>query len=682
LSQYSENQFACFYEFPSGFLPIATILSNETTRYSLSQSNIFKLGEALLQSMEVSSTSTFAFHSLDPSSILWSPITGEHLLVGIGASLGVGKYFCSIPGCKSPSTESEIGISATVFHFGLLFYQLLVGHCPVSDIHNTQSRYETTKLSDLLSQLSILPHFRMILGRLLNPDPDRRYSSLKDLSFDFIQANSSRKEIETIPSTNLEKKVLATLKDFVDFRLRIISRNPNMSSSSPIIRVGRVIEELANTIQYLPPDMTRLWSVGLENQAIFAEFPSSSHAKRISPEGRRLLDIAYGWEKFHKDRLTTLDRPTALTRLLLYRTLAIESLATFAGIILGLSDEEKTTITNQTTEFSRIIDASMIQDEIEKEVALQTDVSKYQLTLSKKDLLDLQRMPNWISKKSNILEFVPSLRILGIFLVINSNNVDVFVDDIIKFRTKLALQSRTKNVSKLIWIMLKVLPTLDEQMTDFYSLCNTYSNNHKILFENNIWARFEDYYRYMHGFNLAKRKAAQVYSYQVKNYRNEVEGLIEIVSFRTLSLPFETKGTFISGNPAIIDQEILRPVLVDIIYENKKTPVLSAVLAPMARFLELPFKRRRLSPYKILSFFKGHKNLYKVIQGLSLLVLILLVWILSETIISSISGSPNPIAQGILTVVSAIFASLYGDNIKKFMNVMNPEDNDQILKKK
>lgn len=681
LGKYSETQFSCFYEFPVEYLPLSEILSDETVIASLSQSNIFQLGQDLLESIKQSGTAKFTIHSLDPFSILWSPITGKHFFIGIGASLSAGKYYCSVPGCKNASSDSEIGIASTVLNFGLLMYQLLVKHCPIVDVFSTTSKYSSVKLFDLLKELDVLPHYKMILGRLLNSDPGKRYGKISDLASDFKQANHFRKIIEKSPDLRDDEKTLVILMDFVTFRLRIISRNPTMNSNSTLTSASRMIDELANVIQYLPNNMTNLWSVGLEDKARFVEFPADSKTRKLSPEGKRLLDIAYGWEKIHRFKTSHLDQLTALPRLFLYRVLAIESLATFVGILANLNEEQYSSFQSQLTKFSETLDALFIPDENEKEIILRTTFQDYPLTITKKDLLDLQRMPRWIKSKGNLSEFIPTLRILGIFLVIISYQVKVIVDSDSKLTTSPILKNKVDDVSKLIWVLLKSLPSLDDQIRNFHSICSDDAQDHNLV-ESDVWLRFVDFLEFISILNPAKRKSAQVYSYQVKNYRNEADGLLEFISFRKHSLPFDTKETFISGNPALIDPDILRPVLVDVIKLENHSTKPSSVFAPLGKFTELPFKKRRIALFDIVKFANKSKDVYKAAQYLCSALIGIAIWFLAESINQTISGSPQPVISATSAIVSAIFTGIFTENAKKFINMVNPEDNDLLIRDK
>jgi hypothetical protein len=429
LVKYSDIKFACLYEIPDGFSTIANMMANEHAKESLSQSNVFSLGEKLLKFMSEIQRPDFHLHTIDPLSVLWNPLSGTAMLLGIGGNLGTGKYFCGIQGCKTPLGEDEVGISAAAYNFGLFIFQLLLGSCPLEQIKSVKSKYYSTKLPDVLSSLNVLPHYKMILGRLLNSEPNKRYNNLANLLSDFKQANKFRSDLDKSAHQNEDIKHALTLVDFILFRLRVISRNPNLKSDSSVWRSKAIIDELANTLQYLPEKLLRFWEVGLENNHGDGEFPQPKDVRKISLEGKRLMDIAYGWEKLCNQYGLKDNSLTPLARVFLYRCIVIETMASFSGFMGALSINQANIVEQRLTKFSDIIDTLIVQQDNEKEITLRILSNDYKVYITKKDLFEIRQLLYWRTKITVSRESITSLKVLGLFWVLARCDVAVIVDE-------------------------------------------------------------------------------------------------------------------------------------------------------------------------------------------------------------------------------------------------------------
>ena len=98
----------------------------------------------------------------------------------------------------------------------------------------------------MLANLTVLPHYKMILGRLLNSEPNKRYNNLFNLLSDFKQANKFRFDLNDFKQRSEDVKQALILVDFIFFRLRVISRNPNLKSDYYMT----AIQQLSN-LKYL-----------------------------------------------------------------------------------------------------------------------------------------------------------------------------------------------------------------------------------------------------------------------------------------------------------------------------------------------------------------------------------------------------------------------------------------------
>ncbi len=504
LVKYSDTKFACYYEIPDGYSTIAKIVANDVAKESLSQNNILQLCEHLLENIEKYKKHNFCFHSIDPLSVLWSPLTGTFFLVGIGASLGTGKYQCGIDGCKEPTGDDEIGVSATIFHFGLLMFQLLSFNCPIEKMHGVRSKYLPIPLSDLLNNLNVLPHYRMILGRVLNPDPDKRYGDIGHLLLDLKQANRFKKDLD-IPGKYEEKSRLTiTLIDFMLFRLRVILRNPNLPKNSSIPRSKSIIDELANTVKYLPDNLVDLWEVGLERHSRYNEFPAEKVVKKSSLEGIRLMDIAYGWEKVCDSYKLRNSRLTPLSRVFLFRSFAIEALASYSGLLGSLTETQYTEAKSCSVEFSEHVERIIGSEHDDAEISIKVNSNQYSVILSKKELFELQRLPLWRQGDVNFYSYVSSLKVLGIFLVLSLSPVEININGGTKCFDNHVGKKNVIN-EKEIWALLYLLPALDKQIDSLQEMLDDNSEENDII-NNDVWLKFVDLFTFIAKVNPAQSK--------------------------------------------------------------------------------------------------------------------------------------------------------------------------------
>jgi hypothetical protein len=675
LVKYSDTKFACYYEIPEGYSSIAKIIASDVARESLTQNNVLQLGEGLLENIEKLQNPNFFFHSIDPLSVLWSPLTGRHFLVGIGASLGTGKYQCGVDGCKEPTGEDEIGVTATIFHFGLFIFQLLSFSCPIEKMHAVRSKYLPIPLSDLLNNLNVLPHYRMILGRALNPDPDKRYEDIRHLLSDLKQANRLKKDLDTPGRYDEKTRLTIILVDFMLFRLRVILRNPTLPKDSSIPRSKTIIDELANTVKYLPESLVEFWNVGLERHSHYVEFPDRNEVKKSSLEGTRLIDIAYGWEKVCDSYNLRNSHLTALSRVFLFRSFAVEALASYSGLLANLSESQFEKIKSRSIDFSEQAERILGHQQDETEISIKVNSAEHIIFLSKRDLFELQRLPLWRQGDVNYYSYISCLKVLGIFLVLSQCSVELKVNGEVAYFENCA-HKKVSFDEKSIWALLYLFPALDKQIESLQEVLDGSEDNN--IVNNDVWLNFADLFTFITKLNPARRKPGHIYSYQEKSYKLDADGRLEFGLFWKQGMKFDTKWVFVSGNPKSLDQDIQRPILFDLVKLSDKTEKITSVFAPIGRFVELPFKKRRIPFLNISMFIYKQKRKYEVFRLGGIIFIGLVISWFAGSAVAMLTGSPHPILAGgvgVLSAVSTYFLTTYGERLIKNID---PEDYDLV----
>lgn len=199
-----------------------------------------------------------------------------------------------------------------------------------------------------------------------------------------------------------------------------------------------------------------------------------------------------------------------------------------------------------------------------------------------------------------------------------------------------------------------------------------------ILLQNDVWHKFTELQKCVMGLNPAKRKIANIHNYQVQNYKGDAGGLLEYgwLPFKKTKV-FDTRHLYISGNPALFEQKLGRPVLVDLVNSSKQSlSTVSSILAPAGRLTELPFKKRSMRVFGIKEFIRVYQKMLTfasvAIFGLLGVYIAELVTISQEV---NNSSSTNPVGAALGMFFGFVFSS-FGE---KFLKEIYPEDNDIII---
>ena len=259
------------------------------------------------------------------------------------------------------------------------------------------------------------------------------------------------------------------LMDFVIFRLRIVARNPNLLEQSPITRSQRTVEELADSLRYLPTKMLKNSPIILDQKPVNIIFPSANKIRDISPEGRRLLEISQGWEKLSQEYKNQ-KLPTALfTFICLYQVLSIEVQATLVASIdiacindRGLLIKSAESIVNAIfTQFSgdEPLELDLYSSFFQNNV-IHVEITKEQLGLLNRFIEEIKNHSddNHSPKLNSLTTFSLIYTLLGLPVeIFHRNNLIYKTTPILNFGKKIS-------ASKNIWSFLFEFPQLDRKI--------------------------------------------------------------------------------------------------------------------------------------------------------------------------------------------------------------------------
>lgn len=345
----------------------------------------------------------------------------------------------------------------------------------------------------------------------------------------------------------------------------------------------------------------------------------------------------------------------------------------------ALSTDQLHAIEQRLTKFSDTVDSLIVQKDSEKEFTLRALSNDYKVYLSKKDLFEIRQLLNWRSKIAVSRESISSLKVFGVFWSLVRCNVEVIVDERTVDTLNLPTLIKSKNSldEKSIWILLGLLPAMDKQVSSFQDFFEDMSVT-SILLQNDVWHKFTELQKCVMGLNPAKRKIANIHNYQVQNYKGDAGGLLEYgwLPFKKTKV-FDTRHLYISGNPALFEQKLGRPVLVDLVNSSKQSlSTVSSILAPAGRLTELPFKKRSMRVFGIKEFIRVYQKMLTfasvAIFGLLGVYIAELVTISQEV---NNSSSTNPVGAALGMFFGFVFSS-FGE---KFLKEIYPEDNDIII---
>ena len=674
-SEDGSDKVFCLYEKPEGFQTLKEWLQHPNAEGLLPISVVLELGLSLIQAISKTKCDNFHLQSVDPLNVLWNP-DGEIKLLNIGASLGIPSYQCSVPECPVSSSRDEIGPSTATYHLGLLLLQLVRKECPLQAVNLTRARYgDRLTLPDLVDIPDISPHFRLILVRMLQKVPDYRYSSLNCLEQDLRDAVAFTSSLSTLRYRHdRDATAWPTLQDFVAFRLKIISRNPDFQTRPPIIRAHSMLKALSDSLAFLPGSMLLTWQVYTRMRPQSSIFPSSFQARNLSPEGRRLLGIAEGWEEAVTSRSNRYV-PTPLTKLCMYQTLAVEASACLIASVvasLGISQDtvaemNKTVLDvmgelkgNPSTTFTI---RPLHQTSIAISVRFYSD-----------DLQQLQQFISWLRS-----DYTPpyrrqasSLKAVGLFLILFGFGCEVLRNDQLIAQSKPVLYlNRTKLSGRNLWQLLKDLAALDEEISHFQGTCLSESEGSERLYVQQAaeaWTRIPETIDFIRRVNPSKRLAAELYAYHYW----QRDGIVRLTFPHFKELSFSLSEAFVSGG-LMKERDAKRPIRVEV-WGDKSTQKVCSVLAPSEYFKGLPLSERRISPSRIAVWMREHPFLRTLIfiaigsaTPSAIMSLIPLVGIEFSSgwmaIIASIAGA-----------LGGISSNLWASTVISFLATRYPED--------
>jgi hypothetical protein len=171
--------------------------------------------------------------------------------------------------------------------------------------------------------------------------------------------------------------------------------------------------------------------------------------------------------------------------------------------------------------------------------------------------------------------------------------------------------------------------------------------------------------------------------YQVQNFKGEAKGLLEYGwFFWRRRKPFNTKQIYLSGSPTSLDHDVRRPVIFDLAQLQNGSTQVSSVLAPIGRFIELPFKKKAEQYFGVSKFMYKHKDAITVSKIVLALLCGLGIYLVLAIILASLAGSSNPVLTGLFTVISSISVFVITSIGERFVKNIYPEDNDLAVKDK
>jgi serine/threonine protein kinase len=560
----------CLYEKPPGFQTLKEWLRDENAEGLFPMSVVLDIALSLAKAISKTDYNGFRLQSIDPLNVLWNPAGREIKLLNIGASLGIPSYQCGIAECPDSFSRDEIGPSTATYHLGLLLFQLLRRDCPLHAINSTRSRYgKHPALSDLVNIPRVPPHFRLILTRMLQQDPEYRYSGLVWLEHDLHEIAEFVHSLSAfISESETDKATRHTLKDFVIFRLKIISRNPELRAHPPMIRAWQMLQGLSDSLAFLPESMLSSWKAHTQIRPPLLVFPSLFRSWNLSPEGRRLLAIAEGWEESIVSPELDSYTPTPLTKLCLYQTLAIEASACLAASLTASSNISQDTV----MEMNQVV-LDVMGELKDNQSAVFTIRPSQQALIEistrfySDDLQQLQQFVSWLrndyalpyEKRAN------SLKTVGLFLVLFGFDCELLQDKRLVARSKPVLNLKpTKWSGNTLWQLLIDFAALDEEISHFEGTClNENVGSDEGLYVRQAaeaWTRIPDTAAFIQRLNPSRRYAAELGRYNFWEH----EGIVRLAFPHSGELSFSRSRQFLSGD-LIKDREAKRPIRVDVV---------------------------------------------------------------------------------------------------------------------
>ena len=664
------------YEQPQGFRTLAQWLNDPVLSQGLfSVPAVVKLSLALLEALRQTGEGVAGAVSVDPLNVLWSPAESRVMLLNLGSSLRIPSYQCGVADCPEPYTLGEVGPSAASYSLGLLILQLLTRQCPIQLISRTRSRYgRRVSLDEVLDIPGISPHLRQILGRMLTRVPDYRYLSLSWLTKDLEDALGWELSQAQQPQTDKASAAWRTLSDFLVFRLGIVSRNPDLRIRPPIPRAGEMLNALSGSLGYLPEHALSLWNTAIRVRAPSPEFPSGLQARTLSPEGRRLVGIAEGWENRAGSKHGKVHPLAPLSKLCLYHTLAVEASSCLAGFLLGHRDVPEAALTR-----SRDMVLKMMAELRDRRTAtfavrlVDRPSIAIRVALSQDDLQQMQEFLLWLRGDFSAHRGLRaiSLKAIGLFLALCAQDCDVLRGRRVVARSVTLVRAQGGQIRvESLWQLLKDFSVLDGEIAGFQETVAGQRAGHQTgrsLAAAEAWTRIPEMLRLLRRLRPARRWAAELYSYDYWGH----EGVVELCLPRSGTLTFHVSEVFISGY-LIKGRDARRPVRVDVLEATGFGPRrLCSVLAPSTYFRRLPASTRLWSPSALARWMRAHRYWRRVaLTCIGLGLPSAAIWVAIVPLGMSI---PRPVV-GAANLLSALLLNLLGSSIERILATWCPED--------
>ena len=301
------NSVSVIYSIPAGFITLSQWIVEH--QYKKSQRSILTILSEVVEALErVNSTSIFSFYNVSPCNVLWNPISQKVMFLNIGSCLKVPKYACGVSGCSDRSHQTELGQGAGSYFLGLLTAHMFSQHCPlrhsslptVASIH---SQSHVSANSEIFDD-GLLPHSGSLISRMGHKSPEYRYNDLTLLKRDvheilrFIDGFRSRSAgAEIVPDWT--KKIV--LVDFVAFRLRVILRNPQVSSTQITKGVEKALLNLSSDLDFYKREHIGLWPDRVTSNDSFVPLLSGTVLSHQVAENQNLIIFASQWQALLKE---------------------------------------------------------------------------------------------------------------------------------------------------------------------------------------------------------------------------------------------------------------------------------------------------------------------------------------------------------------------------------------------
>jgi hypothetical protein len=225
----------------------------------------------------------------------------EVRLINIGSSLSIPRYVCSRPGCSKPALQNKIGPTTGSYFMGLLLFQLISDNCPINALYTNKGSSKNGKsIIDVLGSLELSPHTRSIIARLLDPNPEYRYSKLTVLKddIDHILIFKDRCQVIAQQIESEERNhlmAILSLVDFVTFRFKVARRNPLILDESPLLKTKEILNRLSKDLSYYNQEDLSIWKEQKDWWTNRKKLPSYLDWRYLNPEAKHLLSVAHKW---------------------------------------------------------------------------------------------------------------------------------------------------------------------------------------------------------------------------------------------------------------------------------------------------------------------------------------------------------------------------------------------------